>query len=124
MRRRRHEGGRETDRGQAALEYVGVITLLLVAALAAIQLGIAAYTVQQAGTAARAAARTASYRNATTGADAAGRAALSDWLSGGASFGVAESTDEVTVTATVPVPSILPVFDFGSAVRSVTMPKD
>lgn len=110
------------DRGQAALEYVGVITLLLFVALAAIQLGIAAYAVQQAGTAARAAARTASYPDRDYAA--AGRASLSDWLADGATFSPPSGGDAVTVTATVPIPRVLPVFDFGSASRSVTMPRD
>ncbi|MFJ4919720.1 TadE/TadG family type IV pilus assembly protein [Streptomyces sp. NPDC088725] len=124
--RHRHGAGpaaESRDQGQAALEYVGVITLLLLVALAAIQLGIAAYTVQQAGTAARAAARTASYPDRDYAA--AGHAALSGWLSKGASFGMGGAGGNgVTVTATVRVPAILPVFHFGSATRSVTMPLD
>ncbi|MER7665172.1 MULTISPECIES: TadE/TadG family type IV pilus assembly protein [unclassified Streptomyces] len=116
MRRRRD------DRGQAALEYAGVITLLLFVALAAIQLGIVAYTAQQAGTAARAAARVASHGEG--GGEAAGYAAMSDWLADGAEVSAPAEGGEVTATVTIPVPALLPVFDFGSAERSVTMPVD
>ncbi|MEV6421976.1 TadE/TadG family type IV pilus assembly protein [Streptomyces sp. NPDC051662] len=112
------------ERGQVALEYVGVITLLLLVALAAIQLGLAAYAVQQASTAARAAARAESYNDVNTSAQAAGRAATSEWLT----VDIPEPSingDEVTVTAKVKVPSLLPkVFDFGEARRSATMPLD
>lgn len=114
----------EREKGQAALEYVGVITLLLTVALAAIQVGLAAYAVQQAGTGARAAARTASYRDAGTDPAAAGQAAMSDWLGGQVSVAGGEGSEQATATATVPVPSILPLFDFGNAVRSATMPVD
>jgi Flp pilus assembly protein TadG len=110
------------DRGQAAIEFVGVITILLIAALGAIQLGIAAYAMQQAGTGARAAARAASYAESDTDAQTAGSAAISGWLSG--SFPAADSGDRVTVTGTVQIPSILPFFNLGPAVRSATMPKD
>ena len=103
----------ETDRGQAALEYAGVITLLLFVALAAIQLGIVAYTAQQAGTAARAAARVASHGEG--GGEAAGYAAMSDWLADGAQVSAPAGGGEVTATVTIQVPALLPVFDFGSA---------
>ncbi|MGW2053242.1 TadE family protein [Streptomyces sp. NPDC001840] len=114
------------ERGQAALEYVGVITLLLFIALAAIQLGIAAYAIQQAGTASRAAARAASYNIATTNYEQAGRAAMSDWLAGPdqSTFEKTEAGDEIKVTAKVRIPALLPVFDFGEAKRSATMPLD
>ncbi|MFI5757355.1 TadE/TadG family type IV pilus assembly protein [Streptomyces sp. NPDC051569] len=118
------EPGRTRERGQAALEYVGVITLLLLVALAAIQLGIAAYAVQQAGTASRAAARAASYREARTNYADAGRAAMSPWLAKGAHFTLGGGGDEVEVTARVRIPSILPVFELPDASRSVTMPLD
>ncbi|MFF3749827.1 TadE/TadG family type IV pilus assembly protein [Streptomyces sp. NPDC002018] len=111
------------QRGQAAIEYVGVVVLLIFVVLAAIQLGIAAYAVQQAGTASRAAARAATYREATTSPQTAGEAAVSDWLDitieDPTSFG-----EEITVTANVEIPAILPVFDFGEASRSTTMPLD
>ncbi|MYX55476.1 septum formation initiator, partial [Streptomyces sp. SID8382] len=46
------------DRGSASIEFLGFLPILILVALAAVQLGIAAYAAQQAGTAARAAART------------------------------------------------------------------
>ncbi|MFJ2651024.1 TadE/TadG family type IV pilus assembly protein [Streptomyces sp. NPDC087420] len=113
---------RDREKGQAALEFVGVITLLLIVGLSAVQLGLAAYAVQQAGTAARAAARTASYRQADMDPAVAGEAAVSGWLNPAISVG--DGGDAVTATATVPVPSVLPLFDFGPAIRSATMPKD
>ncbi|MFE4827459.1 TadE family protein [Streptomyces sp. NPDC056672] len=115
----RGEGGR----GQAAIEYVGVIVLLLFVALAAIQLGIAAYAVQQAGTASRAAARAASYDEATTDPQTAGEAAVSDWLD--VTIDPPSSAgDEITATARIEIPAILPVFEFPDAERSTTMPLD
>ena len=52
--------GHGRDRGQASIEFLGFLPILLLVALAVVQLGLAAYAVQQAGTGARAAARTAS----------------------------------------------------------------
>ncbi|MYZ37068.1 pilus assembly protein [Streptomyces sp. SID4917] len=113
----------QAERGQAAIEYVGVIVLLIFVALAAIQLGIAAYAVQQAGTASRAAARAASYNEAAMTPDTAGKAAVSDWLDIDIDP-VTSAGDEITATARVQIPAILPVFDFGEAQRSTTMPLD
>ncbi|MEV8330384.1 TadE/TadG family type IV pilus assembly protein [Streptomyces niveus] len=112
------------DGGQAAIEFAGLIALLLFVALAAIQLGLAAYAVQQAGTASRAAARAASQYDYDY--QAVGKASMSDWLADGADIDSAWCfADEVEVTARVDVPSILPdVFDFDDAERSTTMPCD
>ncbi|MFI1013871.1 TadE/TadG family type IV pilus assembly protein [Streptomyces sp. NPDC020965] len=111
--------------GQAAVEYAGVITLLLFVALAALQLGLVAYTAQQTGTAARAAARMAAMKDGEGRAVAAGSAAMSGWLASNASIVPSGGCgDQVSVTVTVPVPAVLPVFDFGSATRTVTMPCD
>ncbi|WP_329022825.1 TadE/TadG family type IV pilus assembly protein [Streptomyces sp. NBC_00690] len=113
---------RRRERGQAAVEYAGVIALLLFVALAAIQLGVAAYAAQQAGTAARAGARAASMPDGDGQAGRAATAAVSEWLrprTESGSCGV-----EVTVEVTVDIPQVLPIFDFGSAHRSVTMPCD
>ncbi|MFE4534167.1 TadE/TadG family type IV pilus assembly protein [Streptomyces scopuliridis] len=112
------------ERGQIALEYVGVVTILLFLALAAIQLGLAGYAVQQASTAARAAARAETYNDVTLTAQAAGEAATSDWLTVEID-GPDVSGDEVTMTARVKIPAILPIFDnLGEARRSATMPLD
>ena len=114
-------GDRRRDRGQVAIEYLGFLPVLLIVAMAAVQLGLIAYTAQQAGTAARAGARSASLDR---GAQAACTAAVSSWLADGTSCGTSGGGDEVTVTARVDIPSIVPGWDFGSAGRSATMPVD
>ncbi|MCM2389180.1 TadE/TadG family type IV pilus assembly protein [Streptomyces albipurpureus] len=113
---------RRTDRGQAAIEYAGMISLLLFVALAAIQLGVVAYTAQQAGTAARAGARAASMPEGDISAAQAANAAVSDWLTPKVEPGTC--AEEVTVTVRIEIPRVLPVFDFDPAWRSVTMPCD
>ncbi|NGN67068.1 pilus assembly protein [Streptomyces sp. A7024] len=120
---------RRRDRGQVAIEYLGFLPILLLVAIAGVQLGIVAYTASQAGTGARAAARVAS----TDGIEA-GRIAGLDAMSGGladdgkANFDIRYSganAKEVTATAQVTIPSIIPgVDDFGTANKSVTMPRD
>ncbi|MEU2107581.1 TadE/TadG family type IV pilus assembly protein [Streptomyces sp. NPDC019507] len=117
---RRHAARGRRDRGQTAIEYLGWIPILLLIALAAIQLGIAVYAVQQAGTAARAAARTESIDNGS--GVRGGKAAMSDWLADGTDIDVDSAGDEVTATAYVEIPSLIPVFDFDRATRSATMP--
>ncbi|MBL1099097.1 pilus assembly protein [Streptomyces sp. 205] len=116
---------RRRDKGSASIEFIGFLPVLLIVALAAVQLGLAAYTVQQAGTAARAAARTASLDEPRTSPAAAGQAAMSGWLADGAeitSGGCAGGQARATVT--VEIPPVIPGFDFGSARRSATMPCD
>ncbi|MCX4548570.1 MULTISPECIES: TadE/TadG family type IV pilus assembly protein [unclassified Streptomyces] len=110
------------DRGTAILEFTGMLPLLLFIGMAAIQLGIVGYSASQAGSAARAAARTESLQ-AGTGA-AAGQAATADWLQGGTTITVGGG-DTVTATATIRVPSVLPgIHLFGPVHRTVTMPRD
>lgn len=112
------------DRGQAAIEVIGFLPILLALALGVVQLGLAAYAAQQAGTAARAAARTASLDEPRATPAAAGRAAISGWLADGASITVSQGGGVARATASVDIPSILPGVDFGSAKRSATMPLD
>ncbi|MGW0935056.1 TadE/TadG family type IV pilus assembly protein [Streptomyces sp. NPDC002666] len=115
------------DRGQVAFEYMGFVPLLLLVGLCAIQLGIAAYAVNQAGTGARAAARTASHDLPDIPPTLAGHRAMSDWISkhGNAYFVPSYGADTVTYTAKVKIPSIIPwVDDFGTAERSSTMPRE
>ncbi|SHL27889.1 TadE family protein [Streptomyces yunnanensis] len=116
---------RHRDRGSASLEFLGILPVLLIVALATVQLGLAAYAVQQAGTAARAAARTAAMDRVDQETDpqSAGRAAISAWVAHRATISVAGSGDTVSATATVQIPSIVPGADFGSARRSATMPR-
>ncbi|MEV6960143.1 TadE/TadG family type IV pilus assembly protein [Streptomyces sp. NPDC051207] len=115
----RRAGGR--DRGQVALEYLGFLPVLLIVALAAVQLGLISYAAQQAGTAARAGARSASL-DGPYAADC--QAAVSGWVSARMQCARADHGDEVTVTATVDIPSVVPGWDFGPARKTATMPLD
>ncbi|ANW21861.1 hypothetical protein I3J09_09265 [Streptomyces clavuligerus] len=100
-----------------------MLALLLFVAVAAIQLGVVAYTAQQAGTAARAAARTAAQEDCDPAPGReAGYEALSGWLDD-ADVSV-QPGEDVTATVTVRVPALLPVFAFDPAERRVTMPCD
>ncbi|GGW64420.1 TadE/TadG family type IV pilus assembly protein [Streptomyces griseoloalbus] len=114
-------GRTRRDRGQVAIEYLGFLPILLLVAMAAVQLGLIAYTAQQAGTAARAGARSASLDQAY---GYACTAAVSDWLADGASCEGYPGGDEITVTATVEIPSIVPGWDFDPARKTATMPLD
>lgn len=115
----------QPEAGASSLELAGMMPLLLIVAVSAIQLGIAGYAVQQAGTGARAAARTASQEDIAGSYASTGRAAMSGWTASRSSFALGGGGDEVEVTATVTIPSIVPgVDDFGDASRSTTMPRD
>ncbi len=110
------------DRGQVAIEYLGFIPVLILVALAGVQIGLIAYTAQQAGTAARAGARAASLEPGT--AQEGCQNAVSSWLADGTDCTEAEGADEVTVTATVQIPSLVPGWDFDPAQKTATMPLD
>jgi Flp pilus assembly protein TadG len=115
----------ERERGASSLELAGMLPLLLLVAMAAIQLGVAGYAVQQAGTGARAAARIASRDDFSDDYAASGRAAMSQWTASRSKFSLGGGEDEVKVTAKVTIPSVVPgVDDFGDASRSATMPRD
>ncbi|MFB7937676.1 TadE/TadG family type IV pilus assembly protein [Streptomyces sp. NPDC127049] len=110
------------DRGQAAIEYLGFLPILLIVGLAGLQLGLAAYAAQQAGTAARAGARAASSdAEEAPGAEAAQRAAVSGWLDLTPGTAV-EGDGQVTVTAVVRVPQVVPFWDFAPVEKTATMP--
>ncbi|MET9105113.1 TadE/TadG family type IV pilus assembly protein [Streptomyces zhihengii] len=119
---------RRRDRGQVSLEFTGFLPLLLLLALAAVQLGIAAYAGVQAGTAARAAARADGDDDWRTHSAHAGRAAVSGWLTDEPGDYVHTSRaggKEVTSTVRIRIPSVVPfIDDWGYAERSSTMPKD
>ncbi|MDQ0992790.1 TadE/TadG family type IV pilus assembly protein [Streptomyces sp. V3I7] len=109
------------DAGQVAIEYLGFVPILILLALAGVQIGLIAYAGQQAGTAARAGARAASLGDSS---ETACGQAVSGWLAGGTGCPSAYSGKEVTVTATVAIPSVVPGWDFGGARKSATMPLD
>jgi hypothetical protein len=112
------------DRGQVAIEYLGFLPLLLLVGLLAIQAGLAAYAANQAGTGARAAARMASMSSGGCDEEA-GKDAMSGWTAERAEIDDRLSSfDEVTCTARVDVPDILPgVHIWSTAERSSTMPR-
>lgn len=125
MLRSAHHGRRTVrEQGQASIEFIGFVPVLLALALAGVQLGLVAYTSIQAGTAARAAARTASHDVPQLGYQQAGRAAMSDWLADDASFAQSLGDGQVTVTSRVAIPSVIPGVDFGHAEKSATMPSE
>ncbi|MER6731575.1 TadE/TadG family type IV pilus assembly protein [Streptomyces puniciscabiei] len=111
---------RSSDRGQVAIEYLGFIPVLLIVAMAGIQIGAIAYAAEQASTAARAGARAASLRQ-----DA--QQACSEAVSGGLTVTCSTGgagDGSVTVTATVNIPRIVPGWPLDPAVKSATMPLD
>ncbi|MGX1880953.1 TadE family protein [Streptomyces sp. NPDC055287] len=119
---RRRITGPDHDRGAAILEFAGFLPVLLLVAMAAIQLGIVGYAASQAGTAARAAARTEAQEELRGQGAATGRAAISDWLADGTEI---TFTGNVTATARVAIPSVVPgIADFGDVEEAVTMPAD
>ncbi|WP_343299858.1 TadE/TadG family type IV pilus assembly protein [Streptomyces sp. AM 2-1-1] len=113
------------DRGQVAIEYLGFLPLLLLVGMLAVQLGLAAYAANQAGTAARVAARSAGQDFPRGDPAQDGRDAISDWLTDGDEFDINLSGGEREVTATVriKVPSVVPGIDWSWAERSATFPR-
>ncbi|MEU6771160.1 TadE/TadG family type IV pilus assembly protein [Streptomyces sp. NPDC046759] len=109
------------DAGQVAIEYLGFVPVLLIVAMAGIQIGAIAYAAEQAGTAARAGARAASLEQDPQQACAQ---AVSGALSVSCGRGGGGDAGTVTVTATVEVPQIVPGWHFDPAVKSATMPLD
>ena len=126
-RGRRAQGRAWRDRGQAALEYLGMLPFLLLIALAGIQLGIAAYCGSQAGTAARTAARTAAESGPNGGLAAATTAAenaVSGWVNPDITYPDQDSR-QITAQASVHIPSVVPGLHlFHPVKRSATMPKE
>ncbi|MET7701853.1 TadE family protein [Streptomyces sp. NPDC005485] len=109
------------DRGVSMLEFAGFLPILLVIGMAAIQLGLVGYGINQAGSGARAAARVASQDG---DGSAAGAASVSGWLDPDVPP-PARGADTTTATVIVHVPSVIPLFGGGWDVqRSATMPND
>ncbi|MFE9253156.1 TadE/TadG family type IV pilus assembly protein [Streptomyces sp. NPDC007088] len=104
------------------LEFAGFLPVLLLLGLAAIQLGLVGYAVNQAGTGARAGARVASQAEGGDGV-AAAHAAMSAGINADVSPG--GGGDTTTYTVAVHVPTLLPFVGKGWTVtRSATMPND
>ncbi|MBO1334675.1 pilus assembly protein [Streptomyces sp. VRA16 Mangrove soil] len=101
------------------LEFAGFLPFLLVIGMAAIQLGLVGYGANQAGSAARAAARAESLTPGSGGAAASG--AASTWLHPSAAV---STGDTVTATVTVHVPAVIPLFGGWDLHRTATMPND
>ncbi|MCX4983154.1 TadE/TadG family type IV pilus assembly protein [Streptomyces sp. NBC_00572] len=110
------------DRGQAAIEYLGFLPILLLVGLAGLQLGVAAYAAQQAGTAARAAARAASDDNEATSPDAAAAAAVSGWIASRSTVSPGGGDGEAVYTVTVTIPSVVPFWTFDPVTKTAVMP--
>lgn len=120
--RRRATGDGTRDTGSAILEFAGFLPVLLLLGLAAIQLGLVGYAVNQAGTGARAGARVASQAEGGDGV-AAAHAAMSAGIK--ADVSPAGGGDTTTYTVAVHVPTLLPfVGDGWTVTRSATMPND
>ncbi|MFB7513740.1 TadE/TadG family type IV pilus assembly protein [Streptomyces sp. NPDC056144] len=102
-----------------AIEYLGFLPVLLLAGLAGLQLGLAAYVAQQAGTAARAAARADTTDEPFPGGAAeAGFASMSGWVQGRAQIAVSGGVATVTVT----IPEVVPFWSFDPVTKTATMP--
>ncbi|MFD7710612.1 TadE family protein [Streptomyces sp. NPDC059785] len=110
---------RRGDRGVSMLEFAGFLPVLLLIGMAAIQLGLVGYGINQAGSGARAAARAASLGQDGT---AAGQAAVSGWLN--PDVLPAEGPDTTTATVQVQVPSVIPFLGGWTVERRATMPND
>ncbi|MBB4983325.1 MULTISPECIES: TadE/TadG family type IV pilus assembly protein [Streptomyces] len=107
------------DRGQAAIEYLGFLPILLIVGLAGLQLGVAAYAAQQAGTAARAAARAASSDAEDAPDPTAAGYAAAGWAT---AVDVEPRGGEVVATVTVRVPQVVPFWSFDPVKKTATMP--
>jgi len=96
---------RRREGGQASIELLGAIPYLALAFLAALQLIVAATTVQAASAAARAAARTVSQGDGDP--ETAARRSVPDWLEDGMTVTL-EGGDDPAVRVTLSMPIVLP----------------
>jgi Flp pilus assembly protein TadG len=108
------------DRGVSMLEFAGFLPILLLIGMAAIQLGLVGYGINQAGSGARAAARVASQGGE---GEAAGQAAMDGRFAANISVG-GGGGDTVTATVQVQIPSVIPFMGGWTAERHATMPND
>jgi hypothetical protein len=115
--------GPDHDKGVTAVEFAGFFPILLLVAMAAIQLGIIGYAASQASSGARAAARVESQEVSRGQCIPAGKAAMSGWVAGRSEVGC-DGDDIVTATVEVTVPALIPVFDVATITRKASMPAD
>ena len=95
---------RRTQRGSASLEFLGALPLILLAALAGIQLLLTTTTVTAAQNAARAGSRAAGLGATAPAAKGAALDALPSWLRGDARF----TLQGTKATVVLEVPLVLP----------------
>ncbi len=93
------------DRGQASIELLGAIPYLALGLLAALQLTVAAATVQAASAAARAGARSVSQGDGNP--ETSARRSVPDWLEDGMAVSL-QGGESPSVTVTLQVPTVLP----------------
>ncbi len=116
---------RRDDRGVTAVEYIGFLPILILIGICVVQFGLAAFTIQQAGTAARTAARISSQSDDDAAGAAAGESAVSELLQGNTDVDMSGgSFEDARATATVEIPSIIPGFSFDPVQRTSIMPRD
>ncbi|MEV5242306.1 TadE/TadG family type IV pilus assembly protein [Streptomyces cinnamoneus] len=114
---------RPGDHGSVSVEFLGFLPLLLLVALGGVQLGLAAFAAQQAGTGARAAARTATLDEPEAAPATAGKAAMTSWVAADAAVAApacGPAGGQVTATVTVEVPALIPGTGF-TVTRRATM---
>ncbi len=106
------------QRGSAALEFVGLIPVILLTAVIAIQFGIFGWAALSVSDAARAAARAAAM-----GQDPhlAAQAALPNGLEPVQVTG-GQTGDGYSYTVTIKTPTVVPILDLGEISRSADMP--
>jgi hypothetical protein len=94
---------RADQRGSTALEFLGILPLLLLAALMAWQLLLVTFTATAAENAARAASRA---NGVGSDPEDTGMDALPSWLRGDADIDMSGDTADVTVTVPIVFPGI------------------
>ena len=107
------------ERGAAALEFLGVIPVLVLTAIIALQLGIVGWTVVAAADAARAGARADALN---LDPQAAAQEALPGRLSQGAALSGTHSGEGYRFTVGVRVPSLVPGLQLPMVHRTADMP--
>jgi Flp pilus assembly protein TadG len=96
-----------SQHGQVAIEFLGTVFLVLIAAMVAWELALVGWSAVGAANAARTAARAFSRTGDTASAEADGRAALQDdWLGAGSSVTVNGGKATVVVSVPLVIPGL------------------